>query len=371
MASGISRSPATGVTAGGGDDEEATWLHALELISGFTVSMTLKAAIQLGLIDALTAAADGRALTAGELVAQLPAVDDAEAATSVDRMLRLLASFNVVRCSTEAGPGGDPLRRYSPAPVCRWFTAGDNHQGSLAPRLMLDVDEDNLSTWHQMAAAVVSGGPSAFERAHGMPLFEYMGTNHRFNTLFNQAMSQQSMMVMNKLLDRFHGFDGIGILVDVGGGTGVTLEMIISRYKHITGVNFDLPHVIAQAPSLPGVNHVAGNMFESVPKGDAIFLKLMLLRNDEECIKILKNCHCALSDNGKVIVVDIVLPVTPKPVPEAQNPLRMDVMMLNNLRGGKIRAEQEYAKLAMDSGFSGSFRTTYIFANFMAIELCK
>uniref|UniRef100_A0A0D9ZH22 O-methyltransferase dimerisation domain-containing protein n=1 Tax=Oryza glumipatula TaxID=40148 RepID=A0A0D9ZH22_9ORYZ len=147
MASGISRSPATGVTAGGGDDEEATWLHALELISGFTVSMTLKAAIQLGLIDALTAAADGRALTAGELVAQLPAVDDAEAATSVDRMLRLLASFNVVRCSTEAGPGGDPLRRYSPAPVCRWFTAGDNHQGSLAPRLMLDVDEDNLSTW--------------------------------------------------------------------------------------------------------------------------------------------------------------------------------------------------------------------------------
>jgi caffeic acid 3-O-methyltransferase len=81
--------------------------------------MTLKAAIQLGLIDALTAAADGRALTAGELVAQLPAVDDAEAATSVDRMLRLLASFNVVRCSTEAGPGGDPLRRYSPAPVCR------------------------------------------------------------------------------------------------------------------------------------------------------------------------------------------------------------------------------------------------------------
>ncbi|EAZ29944.1 hypothetical protein OsJ_13999 [Oryza sativa Japonica Group] len=120
-----------------------------------------------------------------------------------------------------------------------------------------------------------------------------------------------------------------------------------------------------------GVNHVAGNMFESVPKGDAIFLKSMLLRNDEECIKILKNCHYALSDNGKVIVVDIVLPETPKPVPEAQNPLRMDVMMLNNLRGGKIRTEQEYAKLAMDSGFSGSFRTTYIFANFMAIELCK
>uniref|UniRef100_J3LVQ1 O-methyltransferase C-terminal domain-containing protein n=1 Tax=Oryza brachyantha TaxID=4533 RepID=J3LVQ1_ORYBR len=120
------------------------------------------------------------------------------------------------------------------------------------------------------------------------------------------------------------------------------------------------------------VKHISGDMFESIPNGDAIFLKLMLhLHNDEECIKILKNCHQALPNNGKVIAVEIVLPTTPEPIPAAQNPLRMDMIMLNLLRGGKERTEQELAKLARDSGFCGAFRTTYIAINHWALEFCK
>uniref|UniRef100_A0A0D9W2B2 O-methyltransferase domain-containing protein n=1 Tax=Leersia perrieri TaxID=77586 RepID=A0A0D9W2B2_9ORYZ len=361
---------AGGVAAGDADDE-ATFLHSLELICSFVVPMTLKAAVELGLLDALTTAADGRALTAAELAAQLPAADKAEAACSVDRMLRLLASYNVVRCSTEAGPGGEALRRYSPAPVCRWF-AGNNSRGSLAPMVKFVVDEDYLSSWHHLGAAVAGGGQSGFERAHRMPIFEYIGTNSHLNTVFNQAMAQHSEILMSKLLERFHGFDDIGVLVDVGGGTGTTLQMITSRYKHIIGVNFDLPHVIAQAPTLPGVKHIAGNMFESIPTGDAVFLKSMFhLQSDENCIKILKNCHQALPNNGKVIAVEIVLPEIPEPVPAAQNPFQMDMIMLNNFKGGKERTELEFAKLAMDSGFSGGFRATYILANYRALEFSK
>jgi len=55
-------------------------------------------------------------------------------------------------------------------------------------------------------------------------MFQYMGTNTRLNRLFNKAMAQQTMMVISKLLERFKGFDGISVLVDVGGGTGATLE---------------------------------------------------------------------------------------------------------------------------------------------------
>uniref|UniRef100_A0A0E0GXQ8 O-methyltransferase domain-containing protein n=1 Tax=Oryza nivara TaxID=4536 RepID=A0A0E0GXQ8_ORYNI len=333
-----SRAPASGGVAAGDDDEEAACLQAFELMCIFTVPMTLKAAIELGLLDALAAAGDGRALTADELAAaRLPdaAPDKAEAASSVDRMLRLLASFDVVKCSTEAGPGGEPpRRRYSPAPVCRLFTAGGNsHRGSLAPSVLFGVDEDYLCTWRQLAAAVGGGGPSAFERAHGMRMFEYMGTNRRLNTLFNQAMAQQSMIVIDKLLDRFHGFDGVGVLVDVGGGTGATLEMITSRYKHITGVNFDLPHMILH------------------------------MQNDEDCIKILKNCHQALPDNGKVIAVEIVLPTIPDLAQTARYPFQMDMIML--------RTELEFAKLATDSGFSGALRTTYILANYWVLEFSK
>ncbi|KAL6841149.1 hypothetical protein ACP4OV_029118 [Aristida adscensionis] len=375
--SGTNPNHAAGHVAGDDDNDEATCLQALGLISAFAVSMTLKAAIELGLLDALSQAAaggGGRELTADELAAHLPAPDKAEAAASVDRMLRLLASYNVVRCSTAAGPAGETLRRYAPAPMCRWL-ASDGPEGSLAPLAMFAVDKDYLTSWHDLAAAVGGGGPPAFERAHGVPMFEYMGAkNARLSRVFNKAMAQQSMTVIGKLLDleRFKGFDDVGVLVDVGGGTGATLEMITSRYKHISGINFDLPHALAEAPSMPGIEHVPGNMFEEVPHGDAIFLKSILhLQNDNDCIKILKNCHRSLPDHGKVIAVEIVLPAIPEATPIAQNPFRLDVIMLNNFRGGKERTEQEFAKLAKDSGFNDEFRSTYIFANYWALELTK
>ena len=133
-------------SCGAGDEEEVTWLHAWRLITIFAVSLTLKAAMELGLLDALSNAA-GRALTADELSAHLPAADKAEAAASVDRILRLLASFDIVRCSTDAGPaGGHTIRQYTPAPVCRWLTC--NHGGaSLAPLAMFTTDQDYMTTW--------------------------------------------------------------------------------------------------------------------------------------------------------------------------------------------------------------------------------
>ncbi|RRT54382.1 hypothetical protein B296_00047386, partial [Ensete ventricosum] len=38
------------------------------------------------------------------------------------------------------------------------------------------------------------------------------------------------------------------LLVDVGGGVGISLHMITSMHPHIKGVNYDLPHVISEAP---------------------------------------------------------------------------------------------------------------------------
>jgi caffeic acid 3-O-methyltransferase len=80
-----------------------------------------------------------------------------------------------------------------------------------------------------------------------------MGKNQRLGALFDHAMAQHSVILVSKMLERFQGFDGVQQLVDVGGGDGSTLGMITSRYKHIRGINYDLPHVISQAPSLPGM----------------------------------------------------------------------------------------------------------------------
>lgn len=80
------------------DDDQAC-LYALELLGGFIVPMTLKAVMELGIIDQLLAA-NGRMVTMEELVAQLPRYAEASV-VMLDRMLRFLASHSVVRCSTE------------------------------------------------------------------------------------------------------------------------------------------------------------------------------------------------------------------------------------------------------------------------------
>lgn len=96
-----------------------------------------------------------------------------------------------------------------------------------------------------------------FEIANnGMPPFVYMEKNPHLSVLFNKAMSGYSVLVCDKMLQRFTGFgdDGIRTLVDMGGGSGAVLGTITSRYKHIKGINFDLPFVIAQAKLIPGLS---------------------------------------------------------------------------------------------------------------------
>ncbi|EFJ27472.1 hypothetical protein SELMODRAFT_412283 [Selaginella moellendorffii] len=52
---------------------------------------------------------------------------------------------------------------------------------------------------------------------------------------------------------------------------------------------------------------VGGNMFESVPSADALFIKSTLLNfSDEDCLKMLANCNKALPRGGKMIVVDLM-----------------------------------------------------------------
>ena len=95
------------------------------------------------------------------------------------------------------------------------------------------------------------------------------------------------------------------------------------------------------------------------------------LQGDNDCIKILKNCHRTLPEKGRVIAVEFVLPATPETTTAAQNMFIMDVIMFNNFSGGKERTEQEFMKLAKDAGFSGGFRSTYVFGSFWALEFIK
>jgi len=147
-------------------DEEAC-LYALQLASSSILPMTLKSAIELGLLDVLEAArktaGGGPAATLApeEVVARLPvAPKNPDAQAMVDRMLRLLASYDVVRCQVEEGEDGKLSRRYGAAPVCKWLTPNEDGV-SMAALALMNQDKVLMESW-----SVISCFAFNFPRAH-------------------------------------------------------------------------------------------------------------------------------------------------------------------------------------------------------------
>ncbi|KAK4431250.1 Caffeic acid 3-O-methyltransferase 1 [Sesamum alatum] len=331
--------------------EEESCLFAMQLASASVLPMVLKSAIELDLLELIKKAGPDAYVSPAELAAQLP-TSNPEAHVMLDRILRLLASYSVLNCSLKRLPDGGVERLYGLAPVCKFLTKNDDGV-SMAPLLLMNQDKVLMESWYHLKDAVLDGG-IPFNKAYGMTAFDYHGTDPRFNKVFNQGMSNHSTIIMKKILEIYDGFEGLKTVVDVGGGTGATLNMIVSKHPSIKGINFDLPHVIEDAPSYPGVEHVGGDMFVSVPKGDAIFMKWICHDwSDEHCLKFLKNCYEALPENGKVILAECILPEAPDTGLATKNVIHVDVIMLAHNPGGKERTEKEFQALSEGAGFKG------------------
>ncbi|KAK3404105.1 hypothetical protein EUGRSUZ_K00449 [Eucalyptus grandis] len=330
-------------------DEYETMLYAMQLASAAELPMVLKTALELDVLEIMAKAGPGTCLSPREIASQLP-TKNPDVPTMLDRILRLLATHSVVTCTMHKLPDGRAERLYGIAPVCKFLTKNEDGV-SVASLCLMNHDKVLMESWYHLKDAVLEGGVS-FDRAYGMNAFEYTRTDPRFNKVFNKAMSDVSTITMKQVLETYKGFDGLKSVVDIGGGTGAVLNMIVSKYPSIKGINFDLPHVIANAPSYPGVEHVGGDMFVSVPTGDAIFMKWICHDwSDEHCLKFLKNCYNALPEHGKVIVADCILPELPDTSFATKVAFHADLIMMAHNPGGKERTEKEFEALAKAAGF--------------------
>ena len=145
-------------------------------------------------------------------------------------------------------------------------------------------------------------------------------------------------------------------MVDVGGGNGSLISSILKVNPTMQGVLFDQGSVIAEAKNLieaEGASKrcelVAGDFFESVPSGgDAYILRCILHNWDEKsAITVLKNCHRAMVENGKILAIEQVIP----PGNEPFIGKLLDLHMLVMFSGGCERTENEYRALFKASGF--------------------
>ncbi|KAK9098078.1 hypothetical protein Syun_025123 [Stephania yunnanensis] len=353
-----------------GDDED--FLFAEQIIYVSILPMVVRAAIKLNVFEIINSATSSTAdhLSASEIASLIPNNKNPDAHIILDRMLRFLASHSLLTCTINNGTTGEVERLYGLTPASKYFVKNEDG-ASLAPNLVSMHNERALDYWLYLDEAVLEPGFSAIDKAYGMNGYEYLANNAEESELFNQWMSDHTMIVMRKILDKYKGFDGLKVVVDVGGGVGTNINMIVSKYPIIKGINFELPHVVEVAPSFPGVEHVGGDMFASVPNGDAIFMKWVLNTwSDEQCLTLLKNCYEALPHNGKVIVVEKILSTIPEPNNATRITYATDLSMMAFSPKSKERTKTEFQELAKGSGFAG-IRLACNAYNFWVIEFLK
>jgi len=111
--------------------------------------------------------------------------------------------------------------------------------------------------------------------ANGKLLWEYAGSDPRFNILFNDAMASDAQLVTSVVIEKCKGvFMGLESLVDVGGGTGTMAKAIAKSFPELECSVYDLPHVVSGLEGSENLKYVGGDMFEAIPPADAILLKV-------------------------------------------------------------------------------------------------
>ena len=129
-----------------GADEGDLGQLAVRLANSIVLSMALKSALELNLIEIMAAAGDGAFLSPSEIAAQVPARNP-DAPLLLDRVLRLLANYSILRCSQRTLENGEVERLYGVGPICR-FLNRNSDGGSIAPLFLLHHDQLFMESWY-------------------------------------------------------------------------------------------------------------------------------------------------------------------------------------------------------------------------------
>ncbi|KDP29212.1 hypothetical protein JCGZ_16601 [Jatropha curcas] len=342
-------------------------LAILELANMISVPMSLNAIVRLNVADVIWQGGANAPLSASEILARVhPSGGDPE---NLQRILRMLTSYDVF---TEHVNSDATERRYSLTEIGKTLVT-DSEGLSYASYVLQHHQDALMRAWPLVHEAVVDPTTEPFVKANDEPAYAYYGKQPEMNGLMQKAMSGVSVPFMKAILNGYDGFQGMEKLVDVGGSAGDCLRMILKKYPNIReGINFDLPEVVAKAPNIPGVTHVGGDMFKSIPSADGIFMKWVLTTwTDEECKQIMENCYKALPVGGKLIACEPVLPKQSDDSHRTRALLEGDIFVMTIYRAkGKHRTAEEFKLLGQSVGFS-HFQAFYIDYFYTVLEFHK
>jgi SAM-dependent methyltransferase len=314
----------------------------LDLLTGAWQTQALRAAAELGIADlllgrklTLTELADGTGCPAGRL-------------GRLVRYLRQLGAITERDGRIELTPLGATLSRDTPSSL---------HGVALLYGGLFYKSFSELPD-------TVRTGTSGFELAFGAPPFDYFDTHPDDAVIFQRAMSDQCRDVFDAIASRLD-LTGIGVVTDVGGGTGALLRRILEKAPQVSGILFDTPATVAAARAALGGTSIAvvgGDLFARIPDGDLLILSRVLHDwGDAACARILARARAAMRPGGRLAIAERLLPDQPGPASLAA---AWDVHMMVNNTAGRERTLGDYRQLLHAAGFVLTSRTD------LPLEVC-
>ncbi len=304
-----------------------------QLLNGIAVAGALSGLAQLAIPDLV----EHGPKSADELAREVGADPRA-----LYRLMRATASVGVL----SEGPDG----KFSETPMSAVLRSNANP--SLRGFAMMHGTEWHARVWAKLDYCVKTG-KQAIEEVYGVPIFQFFEQHSEESQLFNQAMTDLSMLDSPAVAEAY-SFSGIHSLVDVGGGHGLLLATILARNPHLKGTLYEVPHVVEgvrNGPLKPVMDRctlASGDMFSSVPAGADAYIMKHIIHDwpDDVCIKILKACRKAVNPSGKLLVVDNVI----LPGNDFAPGKFLDIQMLI-FPGGRERTEKEFRDLFAAAGW--------------------
>lgn len=301
---------------------------------GALMTQALYVAAKLGIADLL---ASGE-----KTVAELAAATEMNE-NALYRVLRSLASSGIFR-ETEAKKFVNT--EYSA--VLRSDAPNTMRNGAIF------MGEDwHWHVWGNLLESVKTGKPAWSFTHDGKEVFDYFSENPCQSEIFNNAMTDMSLGTAPPVVEAYD-FSGFQTFADIAGGHGFLLAQILKSAPNTKGILFDLPHVIAGADEMLAregvserVEKVGGDFFAEVPAADGYIMKHIIHDwNDERSVVILQSINRAMNENGKLLIVETV-------VPEGNEPHYSKLLDLEMLvsPGGVERTASEYRELLASAGF--------------------
>ncbi|MFO7842331.1 MAG: methyltransferase [Bacteroidales bacterium] len=325
----------------------------VEMVQSFYVSKAIGVAAELNIAEHLKE----RDRDTSEL-AELTNTDE----ESLYRLMRMLASQGIFKEKKK--------RIFSQNRLSKTMT---DRTDSMRYMIMHLANPVNWQLFNELNQ-VVKTGNNASEKILGMKVFEFLEKNPANNKIYNTAMTNSSLMLSYAILSKYH-FKKTGCIVDIGGGEGTLLSMILIKNPTLKGVLFDLPHVIKSAEenfkkhNLSGrVELLTGSFFETIPDGGDTYLMKNIIHNlsDQQATDILIRINHVLPEKGRILIIE--------PVISHKNRYSFaklfDIQMMVSQDGGKERTKEEYNQIANNAGLKINQMVQTV-APFSLIEITK